>query len=174
MTQSGTAAPSGMGDFIVRGGAWVHRLANVLDGVEIGDGSRIDAYVTITGPVRIGRYTHIATGACLFGGMGIEVGDYSGISAGVKVFSSTDDFSGEWVGNPTVGKGQRKPHGKAIRIGNHCTLAANSVLLAASMEDGAVLGALSLAKRDLPGWAIYAGVPAKFIKARSKGVLGRV
>jgi acetyltransferase-like isoleucine patch superfamily enzyme len=39
-----------------------------------------------------------------------------------------------------------------------------------SFGEGAVLGAMSLVKESLEPWSIYAGVPARFIKPRSRDV----
>lgn len=40
-----------------------------------------------------------------------------------------------------------------------------------TLNQGAVLGAMSFAKRDLDSWSIYAGCPAKKIKNRKKEML---
>lgn len=160
-----------MGDYRKVGKALIHRLANIAGDVEIGEGSRVDAFVTITGSVVIGRNVHVSTGACLFGGAGIEVGDYSAISVQAKVFTATEDLSGEYFINPTVSL-HRKPKEAPIFIGRHCCLSAGSILLpGARMNDGACLGALSMAKTPLASWSVYAGVPARYLKARSRGVL---
>lgn len=161
-----------MGDYSERSGALIHRLANIAGDVEIGRGSRIDAFVTLTGTVRIGRRVHISTGASVFGGRGVQIGDYSGLSVGAKVFTETEDLSGEWLLHPTSPPEYRKTVAAQVLIGAHCNVGAGSVLLpGAELPDGAVVGALSLVKVPLHGWAIYAGVPARFIRARSRRAL---
>jgi acetyltransferase-like isoleucine patch superfamily enzyme len=163
-----------MGDYEERGGALIHKWANLVGQVEIGKGTRIDAFVTITGPAKIGRYCHISVGVAIFGGGGIEIGDYCGISPGVKIHTASDDMSGEWIMNPTAPLKYRNAAPTPIRIGSHCNVGANSVLLpGAGLEDGACLGALSLCKSRLLGWAIYAGVPARFIRGRTQGALDK-
>ena len=153
-------------------GAKIHPQANISGVVTIGDNSRIDAFVTITGNVRIGRNVHISTGACIFGGEGVDIGDYSAISVGVKIFTATEDLSGAAMTNPTIGAAYRDTFVAPIRIGKHCVVSAGAVLLpGAELLDGACVGALSLVKEKLDGWAIYAGIPAKMIKARSKNLL---
>ena len=58
--------------------------------------------------------------------------------------------------------------GKII-INKHCIVGANSVVLPNIIfNEGSTLGALSLANKDLEGYKVYAGIPAKFIKARNK------
>lgn len=161
-----------MGDYEDRNGALVHKTANLVGGISLGEGSRVDAFVTITGTVIVGRRVHISAGACIFGTGGVVIDDYSAISAGVKVFTATEDLSGEWLCNPCSPKDRRRPIEAPIRIGKHCVVGANSVLLpGAELKDGACVGALSLVKRPLMGWTIYAGVPAKFIRRRSRRAL---
>lgn len=100
------------------------------------------------------------------------MGDYSGLSPGVKIFTATEDLSGEWLMHPTSPPERRRIKQGAVSVGKHCTVGANSVLLpGAVLEDGACLGSLSMTKARLGGWAIYAGVPAKFIRGRSNRAL---
>ena len=149
----------------------IHPLANIAGKVTVGEGSRIDAFVTITGRVTIGRNVHISTGACIFGGEGVEIGDYSAVSVQAKIFTATEDLSGESFVNPTVDH-DRIPHKAPVSIGRHCVVGAGSVLLpGAKFHDGACCGALSLVKEPLAAWSIYAGTPAKYLKARSRAVL---
>jgi galactoside O-acetyltransferase len=66
----------------------------------------------------------------------------------------------EYKGNVQIGK---------IHIGKHSIVGANSVILPnVIFNEGACLGALSLAKSDLERWTLYAGIPAKKIKERAK------
>lgn len=159
-------------DYQDRAGAFVHRLANVAPSVRIGVGSRVDAFVTITGDVSIGQRVHISHGVGIFGGHGVEIGDYSAISANVSIFSSTEDLSGSSFVNPCCPSEYRHPISRRIRIGRHCVVGAGSVLLpGAELADGACTGAVSMVKAPLAEWAIYAGAPAKFIKYRRNDIL---
>jgi galactoside O-acetyltransferase len=159
-----------MGDYKKRQGALVHKTANLVGkDIELGEGTRIDAFVTMTGRIRIGRCVHISVGASVFGGAGVEIGDYSGLSVDVKVFTATEDMSGEWLMHPTSPEHLRRPKVAPIRFGRHCTVGAGSVVLpGADFPDGACLGALSLCKAPLKEWSIYAGVPARFIRERCR------
>lgn len=162
----------GISDYLKVGGGLVHPLANIVGNVRVGEGARIDAFVTITGDVEIGCYTHVGTMTCIFGTGGVSIGDYVGISPGVKIFTGTEDPSGEWVTNPTVPDHMRNPKVSPIRIADHCLIGANTVLLpGADMPQGAAVGCLSLVKHSLGAWALHAGVPARLIRARSRGVL---
>jgi acetyltransferase-like isoleucine patch superfamily enzyme len=152
------------GDYDGRG---VHRLANVCGDVQIGYGSRIDAFVTITGKVKIGRFCHISTGACIFGGAGFTMGDHSGLSPGAKVFTATENVDMGLM-HPTA-KHLRFPIEAPIRVGGHCAVGANSVLLpGADLEDGVVLGYNSGTRERLESWTVWAGNPARFIRMRKQ------
>jgi len=162
-----------MGDYEPRLGGLVHRLANLVgDDIRLGAGTRVDAFVTITGRVTIGRMVHISTGVSILGGAGCEIGDFSGLSPGVRLFTATEDVSGDWIMHPTAPAHVRRARSAFVSIGRHCTVGANSVLLpGAFLPDGAVVGALSLVKGPLMEWSINAGVPARFIRARSRRAL---
>lgn len=147
-------------------GTLIHETANIVGQVEIGDQCRIDAFTTISGKVKIGRYVHIGTGACIFGDVTME--DYSSLSPGVKVFSATEDIN--WgLTNPCAPEAFRKPLRGSVYIGKHATVGANSVILpGVDMGTGSVLGALSVLKRGIPAWAVWAGTPARQIRVRNK------
>ena len=57
-------------------------------------------------------------------------------------------------------------------LGRHSAVAARSVVLpGVTFGEGAVLGALSLAKEPLLAWHVYGGVPARCLGERSQEVL---
>ena len=166
----------GLSDYVLTPeGGLVHKTANIVGNVRIGEGSRIDAFVTITGEVRIGKYTHIGLNCSLLGGSGIDIGDYVGISPGARIFSATEDVSGEWVTNPTVPANLRNPKARRIVIADHAFIGTNAVVLpGAELGEGSGLGALSLAKHALLPWSIYAGSPALLKYTRSQGVKDKI
>ena len=58
--------------------------------------------------------------------------------------------------------------GKII-LNKHCIVGAGSVVLPdVVFNEGACLGALSLANKDLTEYSLYVGIPAKFLKLRNK------
>lgn len=152
------------------GGVRIHRWANIAGEVTIGRGTRIDAFVTITGTVILGDYCHISTGACIFGGAGFEMGDFSGLSPGAKVFTSTEDIDRGFM-HPTA-PGERFPISAPIRVGSHCAVGANSILLpGADLPDGVVIGYNSGTKERLMAWSVWAGNPARFVRMRDASPL---
>lgn len=143
----------------------VHETANLAGDIEVGEHSRIDAFVTITGRVRIGRYVHIGTGVCILGGAGVEIGDYSTLSPGVALFTATDDLESGKLANPTLP--DRVSTSQEVKIGIRCVIGSGSVILpGARVGDDIQVGALSLVKGELGSGRIFAGVPAKFIRSR--------
>lgn len=60
-----------------------------------------------------------------------------------------------------------------ISVGRYAWIGARAVVqMGVTVGDGAILGLGSIATRDLEAWTIYAGVPARRIKARHRADLG--
>jgi galactoside O-acetyltransferase len=152
----------------------IHESA-VLVGVErirLGSNVRIDPFCVISAgeKMSIGSHVHIAGHVLLAGGGGITLHDFSGISHGAKLLSASDDFSEGVLTGPTVPNDLRRVRTDLIVIGRHAVVGANSVVLpGAQVEEGAMIGALSLARGTLKAWKVYAGIPAKVVGHRDKG-----
>ena len=143
--------------------------------ISIGDNSRIDDFSIISagsGCIDIGRYVHIACYVSLIGKNKIILRDYSGLSSRVAVYSSSDDYSGEYMTNPCVPNHLTNViHGDVV-IGKHVVVGANSVILPnVTLEDGCSVGALSLITKSFCGFNILGGVPAKVIGVRSENII---
>jgi acetyltransferase-like isoleucine patch superfamily enzyme len=71
--------------------------------IELGDHSRIDDFCIVSGRIKIGKYCHI-TPMCLIAGgkLGVYFDDFCTLAYGVKVFSQSDDYSGETMTNSLV------------------------------------------------------------------------
>ena len=154
----------------------VHEECNIhgLENIRFGSNVRIDAYVTIiaTGPVTIGSYVHIASYCLLSGGEGITLGDFSGLSHGVRIYTRSDDYSGQALTNPTVPPQFTRVERGPVILGKHVIIGSGSVILPdVTIEEGASVGALSLVTKSLPGWVMYFGAPARKIGPRSKQLL---
>jgi galactoside O-acetyltransferase len=143
--------------------------------ISIGDYTRIDDYCVLSageGGIYIGNNVHIAVYSALIGKGKIEIGDFANISSRVSIYSSNDDYSGEYMTNPTVNKQfTNVTHGK-VSIGKHVIIGSGSILLPGiRLGEGACIGSLSLIKTDCKPFCVYAGVPAKKIKERSRNLL---
>jgi acetyltransferase-like isoleucine patch superfamily enzyme len=142
--------------------------------ISLGDHVRIDGYTTLlaTGKITIGSYVHIAAYCMLSGGDGIVMEDFSGLSHGVKIYSRTDDYSGEHLTNPTVPVEYLGVVAGNVTLGRHVIIGSGTVVLpGVQISEGVSIGAQSLVKSDLDAWGIYAGCPVRRIRGRSKNLL---
>ncbi len=139
--------------------------------VEIGDNVIIDDFTYISTQLILHDNVHISSGSKIIGGRGakVEMKPFSTLAPNVVLSAGTDDYVGgiatpmvpmEYKGDAVIGN---------IILNKHCIVGAGSVVLPnVTFHDGACLGALSLANRDLEAWQLYAGIPARLIKARNK------
>ncbi|MFJ4153802.1 acyltransferase [Pseudomonas sp. NPDC089752] len=144
-------------------------------GISIGDNVRIDDFCVISagaGGIEIHSYVHIAVYCLLTGAGKITLGDFSGLSSRVSVYSSSDDYSGASLTNPTIPDEFKGVVDADVFLGRHVIVGSGSVLLpGAVLEEGVAVGALSLVSKCCPAFGIYSGVPAKRIKERKQSLL---
>jgi len=147
-----------------------------LSKISIGDNVIIDAFCSIittgSGELKLGSYIHIGAFCHLLANDGIEIKDFSGLSQGVKIYSRTDDYTGNSMTNPTIpSKYKSIKKGKVI-LQEHVIIGANTVILPnLTIGDGVSVGALSLVATSLDSWTMYYGNPLKKIFKRSKKLL---
>ncbi len=147
------------------------------ENIYLGDNIRIDGNTVInahSGFLKIGNFVHLGGGSFLSCGGGIEFCDFSGISQGVRIYSTSDDYSGEFMTNPTVPKKYTNTVSGLVRFHEHVIVGSGAVVLPdCELFEGAAVGALSLVNRSLESWGIYSGIPARYLKARSKSLLDK-
>ena len=143
------------------------------DKIEIGDFSRVDDFCIISGRVVIGSYNHITPMCLLAGGRpGIFLADFCTLAYGVKVFSQSDDYSGETLVNSLLPKKYKNEKFSAVYIGRHSVIGAGSTIFpGVNIADGCSIGAMTLMLKSSEPWGIYAGVPGRRIKERKKDLL---
>lgn len=151
----------------------VHGTAVLVgcDAIALGSRVRIDPYVVISvsGGLAIGNNVHIAAHCSLSGRAAISFADFCGLSQGVRVFSSTDDYGGASLTNSTVPEMFKAVRSASVRMGRHVIVGAGSVILpGAELSDGAAIGALSMVSGTLDPWSIYAGVPLRRLGDRRR------
>jgi len=143
--------------------------------IALGDHVRIDDFCVLSAGeqgMRIGRYVHIACHCTLIGKAVIELEDFSGLSARVSLYSSSDDYSGAGLTNPTVPSAYRRVTDAPVRIGRHVIVGAGAVILpGVTIGEGAAVGALALVTKSLDPFTIYSGVPARRVGERSRALL---
>lgn len=145
--------------------------------IELGDDVRIDDFCVLsagTGGIGIQHNVHIACHCSLIGAARIEMHAFSGLSSHVAIYSSSDDYSGRALTNPTVAAKFRNVSSAPVTLGRHVIIGSGSVVLpGVTIGEGAAVGALSMVSRSLQPFTINVGVPAKRVAARSQELLQR-
>jgi galactoside O-acetyltransferase len=140
--------------------------------ISLGSNVRIDDFCILSGRVSLGSHIHIGSFCGLFGSRGIEMGDFSGLSARVTIYSESDDYMGAGLTSPVIPARFRVVKGAPVEIGKHALAGCGALILpGGNLSEGSVLGAVSLLKTTTDPWHIYAGVPAKKIKLREKEII---
>lgn len=150
-----------------------------LSNISIGNNVTIDAFCSIiatgaNGKLELGSYVHIGGFCHILANEGVVVNDFSGLSQGVKIYSKSDDYSGESLTNSTVpDKYKNFKKGKVI-INEHVIVGANSIILPnVTIGIGVSIGALSLVNTNLESWNMYFGNPLRKLGKKSKGLLSK-
>ena len=138
------------------------------------DNIRIDDFTILSckGIIEIFNYVHISAQSFLSSSTKIIIGNYSSLSVGTKVFGSSDDYSGNFLINPTIPYKYLNVTNGDIIIKNNVVIGSNSVIMPnITIEEGTAIGANSFINKNTDEWKIYAGSPIKFIKNREKNCL---
>lgn len=142
--------------------------------ISIGDNTRIDDFAILSageGGIEIGKYVHIACFATIIGKGKVIMKDYSGLSSKVSIYSSSDNYNGEFMTNPCLPENLTNTIHKDVTIGKHVVVGSGSVVLpGVILDDGCAVGAMSLVNKSVEGQFIIAGVPAKPIKPRKLNI----
>jgi galactoside O-acetyltransferase len=143
--------------------------------ISIGNNVRIDDFCVLSagaGGIAIGSNIHIAVYSSLIGAGRITLADFCNVSSRVAIYSSSDDYSGGTMTNPTIPSAFTGVEHADVTLGKHVIVGTGSVILpGACLEDGVAVGALSLLKGHFPAFGIYAGTPAKRLKERKRDLL---
>lgn len=131
--------------------------------IVFGDNIRIDsgtAIIATGGTLTLKGLNHIG-GQCHFCvAADLTIGEYSGTSQGVRIYTGTDQVS-------TAGGVRVRP----VEIGSFVCLSSGSVVLpGCHVREGSVIGALSLVNRPVRPWGIYHGNPVKRIGERPRDI----
>lgn len=155
-------------------GVLISKKASIYgaENISLGNQVRIDDFCILSGKISLGSYIHIGAYCALYGAYGIEMEDYTGLSPRCTVFSATDDFSGDYLISPMVNREKTNVTGGKVLIEKYSQIGAGCVILPnVKIEKGVAVGAMSLIKKNLSEWSVYAGIPTKRIGNRRKGLL---
>ncbi|TWH99143.1 galactoside O-acetyltransferase [Flavobacterium tiangeerense] len=143
--------------------------------ISIGNNVRIDDFCVLSaglGGIEIGNFVHLAIFSSLQGDGKITLQDFVGISSRVAVYSSNDDYFGEYMSNPTIPSKFTGVTHADVLISKHVLIGSGAVLLPGiTINIGAVIGALSLVYENCDEFYIYKGNPAKKLMRRSRKLL---
>ncbi len=148
-----------------------------LEHISLGDHVRIDGPSTLLagpegGGLTLGSHIHIGAGCYIAAGAGVHIADFGGLSQGVRIYSRSDDYSGEHLTNPTVPAHYLGVNAAAVRLERHVIVGSGSVILpGCTLAEGCAVGALSLVTKSLAAWTLFAGAPARRVQARSQRLL---
>ena len=143
-----------------------------VDRISIGENTRIDDFCILSagaGGIILGRNVHIACYVSLIGKESISIDDFAGVSAKCCVYSSSDDYTGNALSNPTVPAKYTNVDSRPVHIGKHVLVGAGSIVLpGVTIGAFSAIGALSLVKKPTPQeGAMWAGNPLKSISLRN-------
>ncbi|HEX5170063.1 MAG TPA: acyltransferase [Cyclobacteriaceae bacterium] len=124
-------------------------------GCEIGDSCFIGPFVEIQKDVRVGKNTKIQshTFVCEL----VEIGDSCFIGHGVM-------FINDLFKNGRPAGGNKLMWGKT-KIGNNVSIGSNATIMPIEICDGVVIGAGSVVTKNIELPGIYAGNPARLVRA---------
>lgn len=148
------------------------------ENIAIGSNVRIDDFSILSaseGSIVIHDHIHIAPFCNLIGKGGIEIMSFCGLSSRVTIYSATDDYSGNYLIGPVMHKDCLRVICGKVTLYKYVTIGTNSTIMPnVNINEGSVLGAHSLATKNINEWEIHFGCPAKFLKKRKKGLLNLV
>lgn len=146
----------------------IYGASNII----IGDNVRIDDFCILSGHITIGSNVHISAYVALYGSMGIELKDFTGISPRSTIYSAMDDFSGDYLIGPIHPEDCTNVTGGKVLLERYVQIGCNSVIFPnVTIEEGSVVGAMSLVKKSLDEWGIFAGMPLRRIKDRERNLI---
>lgn len=138
----------------------IRKIYYKLMGLKIGKGSQIDMnnYFLLPRYVTIGSYSHINHGCIIDGRGGLNIGNNVSISLRVNIVTG-----GHKTNDPYFG-GNHLP----IVIKDSAWIGVNATILhGVTIGKGAVVAAGAVVSKDVPDYAIVAGIPAKVIGERN-------
>lgn len=145
------------------------------ESISVGNNVRIDDYCCLVGGekgINIGSNVHIAFFCIILGNGGVIIEDFAGMSSRCSIYSTTDDYSGSTLTNPTVPAEYKAVINGEVHLGKHVIIGTNTTVLPnVYIGEGCAVGAHSLVNKSLDSWGMYVGVPVKRSKDRKKTLL---
>tara|TARA_B110000977_G_C11018835_1_gene470501 strand:- start:177 stop:701 length:525 start_codon:yes stop_codon:yes gene_type:complete len=142
------------------------------ENLTIGHNCKIDdnCLIICKSKVKIGNYVHIGTNSILRAHKNITIKDYALISSFTDIYTESNYLNDNSFSHPLFMKksSSNKALSKELIIEKYSQLGSHSVILpGAKIEEGAIVGALTLINFKTKKWTIYHGNPAKIIGTRN-------
>lgn len=146
------------------------------ENISIGSHVRIDDFCVMsackTGFIEMGDYVHIAAHCLVEAPAGVSFRDFSGLAARCTIYGVSDDYLGDYLTNACVPEKYRKSYAVPVVLEKHAVIGTGtSILYGVTIGECSAVGSMSLVLRDVPPGQVHAGIPAKFVKDRSRKVL---
>jgi galactoside O-acetyltransferase len=150
------------------------KLIDDGDVLTIGDHAQIDDFVFLNAGRRcvIGRFVHLASFVSVVGGGEFVIEDFAGLSAGCRVITGTDDYSGPFLTNPTVPRDLANYRISHVHVGRHVIVGTNAILYpGVTLPEGVAIGAGCHVRTRLVPWGVYGGDPLRKIGERNEAAI---
>lgn len=157
------------GSATIEDGCFIEALSK--GGIEIGNNFSLgrNSIIECTGVIRelgekliIGQNVGIAANAFIAMRGKVEIGNDTIFGPGVSIHAENHNFKD--LDKPIRLQGATR---KGIKIGKNCWIGSKVIILdGVNIGDNVIIGAGAVVTKDIPDYAIAAGVPAKIIKNR--------
>lgn len=147
-----------------------HSSAIVDEGAQIGKGSRVWHFVHVCGGAKIGK--GVSLGQNVFVGNKVVIGDHCKVQNNVSVYDNVTLEEGVFCGPSMVFTNvynprsliERKDEYRDTLVKRGASLGANcTIVCGITIGEFAFIGAGAVVNRDVPGYALMVGVPARQI-----------
>lgn len=142
----------------------IRRFFYRRSGIKIGKGSTIHMYARFYYPknIEIGNDTIVGELAVLDGRAKLKIGNHVAIASGVMIYNSEHDINDK----------NFKPITAEVIIEDYVFIGPRAIILPGiKIGKGAIIAAGAVVTKDIPPFAIAAGVPAKIIGERRNKAL---
>ncbi|MGR4865249.1 acyltransferase [Caulobacter sp. LARHSG274] len=148
--------------------AWVHPLAEVEPGAALGPGTKVWRFSHVAAGARVGADCVIGQNVAI--GPGAVVGDRCKVQNNVSLYAGVVLEDGVFCGpscvftNVTTPRAEidRRAEFRPTRVGRGATIGANATIVCGHMlGPWCLVAAGAVVTRDVPAFALMAGVPAR-------------
>lgn len=147
------------------------RVYGRKDLLSIGANTRIDAFCVITigeDGMDIGSNVHISAGVYIFGSAAkVTIGDWCFLSPRATIYTETDNMSECSKVGPLAPREHRSVLTGRVKMWPHSGVGTGGIIFpGVSLGTGAVVGALSIAKRNVFAWDVVVGPNHRILGVR--------